>query len=282
MKIVNKVRQMQVLSDKFKKEGKKIAFVPTMGYFHKGHLSLMERGRELANILVISIFVNPIQFGPGEDFREYPRDLERDLSLAEGVGVDVVFIPEAEEMYPPDYQTYLEVTGLTQHLCGLFRPSHFRGVTTVVAKLFNIVKPDIALFGLKDYQQYIVIKRMVRDLNYDIEIVGCPIIREEDGLAMSSRNIYLRPEQRKSALCLYQGIKLAERLVREGQRDAKIIIKEVIDYIESKPYTQIDYVKICHPETLDDLEYLNDKALLALAVRVGKARLIDNTILEVR
>jgi len=282
MKIVNKVRQMQVLSDKFKKEGKKIAFVPTMGYFHKGHLSLMERGRELADILVISIFVNPIQFGPGEDFMEYPRDLERDLSLAEGVGVDVVFIPEAEEMYPPDYQTYLEVTGLTQHLCGLFRPGHFRGVTTVVAKLFNIVKPDIALFGLKDYQQYIVIKRMVRDLNYDIEVVGCPIIREEDGLAMSSRNKYLTPEQRKSALCLYQGIKLAERLVREGQRDAKIIIKEVIDYIESKPYTQIDYVKICHPETLDDLEYLNDKALLALAVRVGKARLIDNTILEVR
>jgi len=282
MKIVNKVRQMQVLSDKFKKEGKKIAFVPTMGYFHKGHLSLMERGRELADILVISIFVNPIQFGPGEDFMEYPRDLERDLSLAEGVGVDVVFIPEAEEMYPPDYQTYLEVTGLTQHLCGLFRPGHFRGVTTVVAKLFNIVKPDIALFGLKDYQQYIVIKRMVRDLNYDIEIVGCPIIREKDGLAMSSRNIYLTPEQRKSALCLYQGIKLAERLVREGQRDAKIIMKEVIDYIESKPYTQIDYVKICHPETLDDLEYLNDKALLALAVRVGKARLIDNTILEVR
>lgn len=282
MKIVNKVRQMQVLSDKFKKEGKKIAFVPTMGYFHKGHLSLMERGRKLADILVISIFVNPIQFGPGEDFREYPRDLERDLSLAEGVGVDVVFIPEAEEMYPPDYQTYLEVTGLTQHLCGLSRPSHFRGVTTVVAKLFNIVKPDIALFGLKDYQQYIVIKRMVRDLNYDIEIVGCPIIREEDGLAMSSRNTYLTLEQRKSALCLYQGIKLAERLVREGQRDAKIIVKEVIDYIESKPYTQIDYVKICHPETLDDLEYLNDKALLALAVRVGKARLIDNTILEVR
>jgi len=282
MKIVNKVRQMQVLSDKFKKEGKKIAFVPTMGYFHKGHLSLMERGRELADILVISIFVNPIQFGPGEDFREYPRDLERDLSLAEGVGVDVVFIPEAEEMYPPDYQTYLEVTGLTQHLCGLFRPGHFRGVTTVVAKLFNIVKPNIALFGLKDYQQYIVIKRMVRDLNYDIEIVGCPIIREEDGLAMSSRNTYLTPEQRKSALCLYQGIKLAERLVREGQRDAKIIIKEVIDYIKSKPYTKIDYVKICHPETLDDLEYLNDKALLALAVRVGKARLIDNTILEVR
>ena len=282
MKIVNKVRQMQVLSDKFKKEGKKIAFVPTMGYFHKGHLSLMERGRKLADILVISIFVNPIQFGPGEDFREYPRDLERDLSLAEGVGVDVAFIPEAEEMYPPDYQTYLEVTGLTQHLCGLSRPGHFRGVTTVVAKLFNIVKPDIALFGLKDYQQYIVIKRMVRDLNYDIEVVGCPIIREKDGLAMSSRNIYLTPEQRKSALCLYQGIKLAERLVREGQRDAKIIIKEVIDYIESKPYTQIDYVKICHPETLDDLEYLNDKALLALAVRVGKARLIDNTILEVR
>ena len=282
MKIVNKVRQMQVLSDKFKKEGKKIAFVPTMGYFHKGHLSLMERGRKLADILVISIFVNPIQFGPGEDFRKYPRDLKRDLSLAEGVGVDVAFIPEAEEMYPPDYQTYLEVTGLTQHLCGLSRPGHFRGVTTVVAKLFNIVKPDIALFGLKDYQQYIVIKRMVRDLNYDIEVVGCPIIREKDGLAMSSRNIYLTPEQRKSALCLYQGIKLAERLVREGQRDAKIIIKEVIDYIESKPYTQIDYVKICHPETLDDLEYLNDKALLALAVRVGKARLIDNTILEVR
>ncbi len=272
---------MQALSNSFKKEGKKIAFVPTMGYFHKGHLSLMQRGKNLADVLIISIFVNPIQFGPQEDFKNYPRDLKRDLPLAQSAGVDVVFIPEAEEVYPPNYQSYLEVTQVTQHLCGISRSGHFRGVTTIVAKLFNIIKPDIALFGLKDYQQYVVIKCMVNDLNYDIDIIGCPTIREPDGLAMSSRNTYLTIEQRKSALCLYKSLKLAEKLVKNGQRDAKAIIEKIVSYIKSRPYTQIDYVKICNPETLKDLDYLKDKALLALAVNVGRARLIDNTILEV-
>ncbi|KPJ69120.1 MAG: pantoate--beta-alanine ligase [Syntrophobacter sp. DG_60] len=281
MKIIYRVKEMQTLSNKLRKEGKKIAFVPTLGYFHKGHLSLMKRGKNLANVLIISIFVNPIQFGAGEDFRNYPRDLKRDLSLAETVGVDMVFVPKIEDIYPSNYQTYVEVAQVTQPLCGISRSGHFRGVTTIVAKLFNIVKPDIALFGLKDYQQYTVIRRMVKDLNYDIDIIGCPTVREPDGLAMSSRNTYLTVEQRKSALCLFESLKLAEKLVKNGQKNAKAIIEKIISYIESRPYTQIDYVKICDPETLKDLDYLNHKVLLALAVKVGEARLIDNAILEV-
>lgn len=281
MKIIYRVKEMQTLSNKLRKEGKKIAFVPTLGYFHKGHLSLMKRGKKLANVLIISIFVNPIQFGAGEDFRNYPRDLKRDLSLAETVGVDMVFVPKIEDIYPSNYQTYVEVAQVTQPLCGISRPGHFRGVTTIVAKLFNIVKPDIALFGLKDYQQYTVIRRMVKDLNYDIDIIGCPTVREPDGLAMSSRNTYLTVEQRKPALCLFESLKLAEKLVKNGQRDVKAIVEKIVSYIESRPYTQIDYVKICDPETLKDLDYLNHQALLALAVKVGEARLIDNAILEV-
>lgn len=281
MKIIYRVKEMQTLSNNLRKEGKKIAFVPTLGYFHKGHLSLMKRGKKLANVLIISIFVNPIQFGAGEDFRNYPRDLKRDLSLAETVGVDMVFVPKIEDIYPSNYQTYVEVAQVTQPLCGISRPGHFRGVTTIVAKLFNIVKPDIALFGLKDYQQYTVIRRMVKDLNYDIDIIGCPTVREPDGLAMSSRNTYLTVEQRKPALCLFESLKLAEKLVKNGQRDVKAIVEKIVSYIESRPYTQIDYVKICDPETLKDLDYLNHKALLALAVKVGEARLIDNAILEV-
>jgi len=273
---------MSALADKWRQAGKIIAFVPTMGYFHEGHLSLMREGRKRGDILVVSLFVNPIQFGPKEDLNDYPRDFDRDKTLAEKEGVDVIFVPEVEEMYPKTYQTYVEVTQLTQHLCGLSRPGHFKGVTTVVAKLFNIVKPHIALFGLKDYQQYLVIKQMIRDLNYDIEIIGCPIIREPDGLAMSSRNLYLTPEQRVSALSLSQSLKLAQEMVDQGERDSRVIIDRIKSFITHHPGTQIDYVKVCDPETLEDLDRIEKKALIALAVKVGKARLIDNSLLEVK
>lgn len=282
MEVIRKIKDMAALADKWRQAGKVIAFVPTMGYFHEGHLSLMREGRKRGDILVVSLFVNPVQFGPKEDFSNYPRDFDRDRALAEKEGVDVLFVPEVAEMYTENHQTYVEVTQLTKHLCGLSRPGHFKGVTTVVTKLFNIVKPHIALFGLKDYQQYLVIKRMVKDLNYDIEIVGCPIVREPDGLAMSSRNVYLTPEQRASALSLFQSLKLAQEMVDKGERDAQRIIDKVRTFISRHPDTQIDYVKICDPETLEDLDEIKQRALMALAVKVGKARLIDNTLLEVR
>jgi pantoate--beta-alanine ligase len=282
MRVISSIKEMSTLSENWRREGKVIAFVPTMGYFHAGHLSLMREGRRRGDVLVVSLFVNPIQFGPKEDLNQYPRNLERDKALAQKEGVDVLFVPKQEEMYPSGFQTFVEVTELTQHLCGLSRPGHFRGVTTVVTKLFNIVKPHIAIFGLKDYQQYLVIKRMVKDLNFDIEIIGCPIVREADGLAMSSRNEYLLPEQRKAALSLSKGLKLAQELVNAGERNAQIIINRVSNFIKQFPYTQIDYVKICDPETLEDLIEIKERALLALAVKVGRARLIDNTILEVK
>ncbi len=282
MRLISSIKEMSALSERWRREGKTIAFVPTMGYFHKGHLSLMREGRRRGDVLVVSLFVNPIQFGPKEDLNQYPRDLERDKALAQKEGVDVLFVPKQEEMYPSGFQTFVEVTELTQYLCGLSRPGHFRGVTTVVTKLFNIVKPHIAIFGLKDYQQYLVIKRMVEDLNFDIEIIGYPTVREADGLAMSSRNEYLSPEQRKSALSLSQGLKLAQALVNAGETNVQIIVNRVTNFIKQFPYTQIDYVKICDPETLEDLTEIKDKALLALAVKIGRARLIDNTILEVK
>jgi len=282
MEIIKEIEVMNKKAEEWRKNGKIIAFVPTMGYFHEGHLSLFRIARKKGDILVVSIFVNPIQFGPTEDFKSYPRDLERDKSLAEKEKVDVLFVPSEKDMYPEGYQTFVEVTKLTNHLCGLSRPGHFKGVTTVVAKLFNIVKPHIAFFGFKDYQQYLVIKRMVKDLNFSIEIVGCPIVREPDGLAMSSRNTYLTPEQRKSALSLFKGLKLAQEMIDKGERNVKVIINAVSKLIESHPYTEIDYVKICDPETLEDLDKIDKKALLALAVKIGKARLIDNTLLEVK
>ncbi len=282
MEIIKEIEVMNKKAEEWRKNGKIIAFVPTMGYFHEGHLSLFRIARKKGDILVVSIFVNPIQFGPTEDFKSYPRDLERDKSLAEKEKVDVLFVPSEKDMYPEGYQTFVEVTKLTNHLCGLSRPGHFKGVTTVVAKLFNIVKPHIAFFGFKDYQQYLVIKRVVKDLNFSIEIVGCPIVREPDGLAMSSRNTYLTPEQRKSALSLFKGLKLAQKMIDKGERNVKVIINAVSKLIESHPYTEIDYVKICDPETLEDLDKIDKKALLALAVKIGKARLIDNTLLEVK
>ena len=279
MEIVKEIKKMTALSQKWHQAGKIIAFVPTMGYFHQGHLNLIGEGKKQGDVLVVSLFVNPIQFGPKEDLGAYPRDLQRDASLAEKEGTDVLFVPKEKEMYPEGYQTYVEVTQLTKYLCGVSRPGHFKGVTTVVAKLFNIIRPHIAIFGLKDYQQYIVIKRMVRDLNYPIKIIGYPIVRESDGLAMSSRNVYLTSEQRPSALSLYKSLNIAQEMVNKGEKKAKTIIKAVLSFIQKHPYTQIDYVKLCNPETLEDLEEVRGKALLALAVKVGKARLIDNTIL---
>ncbi|SFN12085.1 pantoate--beta-alanine ligase [Thermodesulforhabdus norvegica] len=280
MKVVNTVKEMQNMADTWRKEGKTIAFVPTMGYFHEGHLALMRLARERGDVLVVSIFVNPIQFGPSEDYQRYPRDLDRDLRLAESVGVDVVFAPQVEEMYPEGFQTYIEVTEISRPLCGKSRPGHFRGVATVVTKLFNIVKPHIAVFGEKDYQQLLVIRRMVKDLNLDVEIVGHPTVRETDGLAMSSRNVYLSDEERKAALRLNQSLQMARDLLQKGINRAGDIISEVSGYISSDPRVRIDYVEIRDAETLEEIDVIDRPAVLALAAFVGSARLIDNTILR--
>ncbi len=263
-----------------RREGARVALVPTMGYFHEGHLALMRRAKELADKVVVSLFVNPIQFGPQEDFTSYPRDLERDARMAEAAGIDVLFVPETSEMYPEGFQTYVEVTELSKPLCGAKRPGHFRGVATVCLKFFNIVKPHLAVFGLKDYQQFLVIRRLVKDLNLEVEIVGHPIVREKDGLAMSSRNTYLSPEERKSAVCLYQALQLAQKRVKEGIKITSELQKELKNFILSHPYTRIDYVEFCHPETLTPVKEIKGPTLLALAVFVGRARLIDNTIVE--
>jgi len=251
-----------------------------MGYFHEGHLSLMRLARRLSDIVVVSIFVNPIQFGPQEDYARYPRDLERDRRLAESVGVDILFVPSVEEMYPEGFQTFVEVTELSRPLCGARRPGHFRGVCTVVLKLFNIVKPHLAIFGEKDYQQLKVIERMVRDLHLDIEIVPHPTVREPDGLAMSSRNTYLQPEERESALSLYRALELVRRRVSQGERRTKVLRREIEEFITSHPGTRIDYVEFRDPETLEEKAEVDGPTLLALAVFVGRARLIDNTILR--
>jgi len=278
MKVICSVREMQSFSESLRNRGQKIAFVPTMGYFHDGHLSLMREGKLRGECVAISIYVNPTQFGPSEDFERYPRDFERDKALAEGVGVDVVFYPENKEMYPEHYQTYVNVEKVTENLCGISRPGHFRGVTTVCAKLFNIVKPHYALFGKKDFQQLSAIKRMVQDLNMDIEIIGMPIVRETDGLAMSSRNVYIKEDERNSALSLSRSLKLAKQMYDRGERDAFRILDEVKIFIEGHPYARIDYAKICDTTTLKDSERLEGESVLALAVMISKTRLIDNYV----
>lgn len=279
MEIVKEISKMKEISKFWKRQGYKIAFVPTMGFLHEAHLALVKKAKELGDKTVVSIFVNPLQFGPKEDFREYPRDLERDLALLEKEKVDAVFIPETEEMYPPDFQTYVEVTKLTTGLCGAFRPGHFKGVTTVVLKLFNIVNPDIAIFGEKDYQQLQVIKQMIKDLNLDIEIVAHPTVREKDGLAMSSRNIYLSSAERESAISLYKALLLAQKLVKEGEKDSQKIKEEMEKFIYSFPFTKVQYIEFVDPQTLDPIDKINKPVLCALAVYVGKARLIDNMLI---
>ena len=279
MEIVKEISKMKEISKFWKRQGYKIAFVPTMGFLHGAHLALVKKAKELGDKTVVSIFVNPLQFGPKEDFREYPRDLERDLALLEKEKVDAVFIPETEEMYPPDFQTYVEVTKLTTGLCGAFRPGHFKGVTTVVLKLFNIINPDIAIFGEKDYQQLQVIKQMIKDLNLDIEIVAHPTVREKDGLAMSSRNIYLSSAERESAISLYKALLLAQKLIKEGERDSQKIKEEMEKFIYSFPFTKVQYIEFVDPQTLDPIDKINKPVLCALAVYVGKARLIDNMLI---
>jgi pantoate--beta-alanine ligase len=279
MKVFTTAREMQQHCRNIRASGRTIAFVPTMGFLHEGHLELMRVGLKKADQTAISIFVNPIQFGPGEDFEDYPRDTEGDLAKAEKLGVDLAFVPPVEEIYSQGFQTKVSVTGLTRFLCGASRPGHFDGVTTVVAKLFHITKPHYALFGQKDFQQLVVIKRMVKDLNMDLEIIGVPTYREADGLAMSSRNSYLNPEKRRSALCLKKSLDLAEKMVSQGEKEARNLIKAIRELISRHPYTEIDYVHLCDPITLEDSDILQGETLLALAVRVGKTRLIDNCLL---
>ncbi|RLB11752.1 MAG: pantoate--beta-alanine ligase [Deltaproteobacteria bacterium] len=280
MEIIDNVNLMQQKANELRLHGNKIALVPTMGYFHEGHLELMRIAKKYSDVLVVSIFVNPIQFGPSEDYNRYPRDIKGDEKKAKEVGVDILFIPSVEEMYPEGFQTKVCVERLTQHLCGKFRPGHFDGVTTVVAKLFHIIKPHIAVFGQKDYQQLMVIKRMVKDLNMDIEIIGAPTFRETDGLAMSSRNTYLSKEQRESALCLKKSIDMAKSMVHKGICTTSEIKKAIEELIRSHPFTRIEYISICDPDTLEEIEEIKERALLAMAVYVGKARLIDNAIIE--
>ncbi len=273
---------MQARSDHWRRTGKTIAFVPTMGFLHDGHISLLKEGRKRGDDLVLSIFVNPTQFGPNEDLDAYPKSLERDLSLAEQEGVNAVFTPNKEQLYGENYQTGVELEKLPGHLCGLSRPVHFRGVATVVTKLFNIVKPNISIFGQKDFQQLAVIRQMTSDLNFDIEIIGAPTVREPDGLAMSSRNTYLTEEQRTSALTLYKSLMMSQDMIKNGERDPGQIIKKVTTFITSHPNTEIDYISLCDPVTLDNLtSTIKKTALMALAVKVGKPRLIDNMLLTV-
>jgi pantoate--beta-alanine ligase len=280
MEIIVQSKEMQRRAEQQRRQGMTIALVPTMGFLHEGHLSLMREGRKRGDCLVTSIFVNPTQFGPAEDYDRYPRDMKQDLKLIQGVGVDICFTPSAAEIYPDGFQTSVEVERVTRNLCGVSRPGHFRGVTTVVAKLFNIVKPHLALFGQKDYQQLIAIKQMVKDLNLDIEVIGMPTIRESDGLAMSSRNTYLNPKKRKEAARLYRSLLKGKELFAQGERSATTILQEVRRIIEEDKAAVIDYVKICDAHTLEDVEEIKGEAVVALAVKMGKTRLIDNIILK--
>jgi pantoate--beta-alanine ligase len=280
MKIIESIAEMQQLSLAARGAGTTIALVPTMGYLHEGHASLMREGRRIGGLLVTSIFVNPAQFGVGEDLAAYPRDLERDVKIAGECGVDLIFAPSAAAMYPPGYQTYTEVERLTLPLCGANRPGHFRGVTTVVGKLFNIVQPHAAIFGRKDYQQLAVIRRMVADLNIPVEIIGMPIVREADGLAMSSRNSYLSPAERQSALCLCCSLEAAKALYRSGERRPATLRERVMAVIGKEAAAMIEYVELKDGDNLENIREADDRTLLALAVRIGKTRLIDNCILE--
>lgn len=271
---------MQSRADILRRNGKTIAFVPTMGYLHEGHLSLLRIGKKQADDLVLSIFVNPAQFGPNEDLDRYPRALDRDLQLAEKEGVDAVFVPTDEALYQDGYQTYVELDTLPAHLCGLSRPVFFRGITTVVSQLFNIVKPHSAIFGEKDFQQLAIIRQMVRDLKFDIEIIGGPIVREPDGLAMSSRNAYLKPDLRPAALSLYQSLENARSMVEQGHREAPQLVDQTRAIFSKHPAVEVDYVSICDPVTLDAVQSVQEQTLMALAVNLQGIRLIDNTILS--
>lgn len=280
MDICYTIKDVRERVNAWKREGLTIGFVPTMGYLHEGHKSLMQAARANNDKVVVSVFVNPMQFGPNEDLESYPRDFEKDSALCESVGVDLIFHPEPEEMYADGFCSYVDMNGLTTELCGKSRPIHFRGVQTVVLKLFNIVKPDRAYFGQKDAQQLAVIKRMVKDLNVDTEIVGCPIVREADGLAKSSRNTYLNPDERKAALILSRSLKFGRELIENGETDAKAVIKAITDSINTEPLAKIDYVDVVDFDTITPVDKIGKSVLVAIAVYIGKTRLIDNFIIE--
>jgi pantoate--beta-alanine ligase len=280
MKIIRSCRQMLVSSRRIRQSRKRIGFVPTMGYLHEGHLSLVKQARKDNEIVVMSIFVNPIQFGPKEDLKRYPRDLKRDIKSAKAWGVDIIFYPTDKSMYPQDFRTYVKVDELSNVLCGKSRPHHFRGVATVVSKLFNIVEPDIAYFGQKDAQQAIIIKRMARDLNMPLKIKILPIIRERDGLAMSSRNSYLDRSERIEALVLNQALKLAKALIKRGERKSGYLIKKMKALINKKEAAKIDYVQIVDLKNLTPVRKIKGRVLIALAIWIGRTRLIDNLIID--
>lgn len=278
MKIVSTVEQVREEVKKWRQQGLTVGLVPTMGYLHEGHKSLIDKAVAQNDKVVVSVFVNPIQFGPTEDLATYPRDLERDAALCEDAGAALIFHPEKEDMYFDDFCTYIDMDGLTKGLCGKTRPIHFRGVCTVVGKLFNIVHPDRAYFGQKDAQQLAVVRRMVRDLNFDLEIVGCPIIREEDGLAKSSRNTYLSEEERKAAVILHKGLVKGEEMVSAGEKDVKKVLDAITEIIESEPLARIDYVEAVDFDNIETIDTIKGSVLVAVAVYIGKTRLIDNFI----
>jgi pantoate--beta-alanine ligase len=282
MKIITKAGEMHEAMREERSHGRRIGFVPTMGFLHEGHLSLVRGSVRQTDVTVVSIFVNPTQFGPREDFGDYPRDTDRDTEILRGEDVDYLFLPDKEEMYSKEHRTYVEVHSLQDKLCGRSRPNHFRGVCTVVLKLFNVVDPDIAFFGQKDAQQAIILKRMVQDINLRVKIDIMPIVREKDGLALSSRNINLNPEERRAALVLIKSLEEARRAVMNGERDPKQIIGRMKEMIAAEPLAKMDYVEIVDLENLDPVKKIENKALAALAVFVGKVRLIDNTILQTK
>ena len=280
MEICTTIDDMRAAGWSQRRAGRRLGLVPTMGALHEGHLSLVRAARAQCDVVAASVFVNPLQFGPGEDLAKYPRDLERDLALFEKEGVDFLFVPSVEEMYPAGAVTYVTVEGLSDKLCGRSRPQHFRGVTTVVSKLFHIVEPDLAFFGQKDAAQVAIIRRMVRDLDFPVQIVVCPIVREADGLAMSSRNAYLDPQQRKSALALYRSLMEMKRRFDQGERDPAKLIEAGKGAIEKEPSVRLDYIEIVDPATLDPVIGFSGSALVAAAAFVGNARLIDNIVLN--
>ena len=280
MKVVGTIKEVRNLVKEWKKNGESVGFVPTMGYLHEGHGSLITKARENNDKVVVSIFVNPLQFGPSEDLESYPRDLEKDSKFCESLGADLIFHPEPEEMYHDGFSSYVDMSVLTEELCGLSRPVHFRGVCTVVSKLFNIVQPDNAYFGEKDAQQLAIIKHMVQDLNMDVNVVGCPIVREEDGLAKSSRNTYLSPEERKAALILSKTIELGKKLIADGEKDADVLVAKMKANVETEPMAKIDYVKAVNGLTMQQQKEIKAPMLIAMAVYIGKTRLIDNMIIS--
>ena len=280
VKIITKIDELRKNLKKERLAGKTIGLVPTMGCFHQGHLSLIRRARQECDVVVVSLYINPLQFGPQEDFKDYPRNLGRDKKLAEKEGVDYLFLPENKEMYPGKQLTFVEVKEITSKLCGQNRPGHFTGVATVCAKLFNIVRPHKAYFGEKDFQQLKVVQTMVKDLNFDLEIIAVPTVREKDGLAISSRNIYLTPTQRKAALVLSRSLNQAQRMVSEGEREAQVLKERLLETIKKNDSVTLEYLSVCDPENFEEITRVDEKALLAIAIRIGKARLIDNTILK--